>query len=167
MANTTSSPSTSEAVTITRTFDAPRDLVWQAWSDPQLFKKWWGPKDFTAPNAQIDFRVGGKWLASMASPEHMDGRELWATGTYREIVPMERIVMTDSFADEKGNIVPSSHYEMDGLPLEMLITVTFEEVDGKTLMTLVHEGFPAGEHRDGANEGWSSSFDKLDTVLAG
>jgi uncharacterized protein YndB with AHSA1/START domain len=165
MANTTSSPTTGEALVITREFDAPRELVWKAWSDPQMLQKWWGPKDFTAPSVQIDFRVGGKWLASMSSPNFMDGRELWSTGTYREIVPMDRIVTTDSFADENGHIVPSSHYDMEGLPLEMLVTVTFEDVGGKTRMTLRHEGFPAGEHREGATEGWSESLDKLETAL--
>jgi uncharacterized protein YndB with AHSA1/START domain len=81
---------------------------------------------------------------------------------YREIVEPERIVCTDSFADAQGNVVPASHYGMTGdVPIEMLITVTFEGRDGKTRMTLRHAGLPAGEHRDGANQGWNQSFDKL------
>jgi uncharacterized protein YndB with AHSA1/START domain len=154
---------TTEALTITRVFDAPRDLVWKAWTDPEHIVCWWGPKDFTSPSAEIDLRVGGRWLYCMTSP---DGKDYWATGVFREIVPMERIVATDSFADEKGNVVPASHYGFEDLPLELLLTVTFEDVDGGTRLTLQHAGFPAGEHRDGANEGWNQSLDKLAAFLA-
>jgi uncharacterized protein YndB with AHSA1/START domain len=76
-------------------------------------------------------------------------------------------VVTDSFADEKGNVVPASEYGMPGdFPEEMLITVEFTEVDGKTKMTLRHEGLPAGEIQDGANQGWNESFDKMAETLA-
>jgi uncharacterized protein YndB with AHSA1/START domain len=154
------------ALVIERVFDAPRELVWKAWTEPEHMKRWWGPKGFDAPAVEIDFRVGGKVLAAMRSPEFQDGRVLWSTGVYREIVPMERIVCTDSFADENGNVVPATYYGMEAdMPLEMLITVTFEEHEGKTKMTLRHEGIPAGPERDGANEGWSQSFDKLADYL--
>src|SRR5512145_956811 len=89
---------------ITRVFDAPRELVWKAWTDPERFKLWWGPESFTAPACEIDLRVGGKYLACMRSPE---GQDYWSTGVYRDIVPMKRIVYTDSFADDKGNVVPA------------------------------------------------------------
>ncbi len=151
-------------LTITRTFDAPRDLVWKAWTIPDLIMRWWGPKGFTAPVAKIDLRVGGKSLSCMRSP---DGRDFWSTGTYREIVPPERIVTTDSFADEKGNIVPASKYGMTGdWPLELLVTVTFETQRNKTKFTLRHEGMPPGEMMEMAKAGWNESFDKLDAVLA-
>ena len=155
---------TTAALTITRTFDAPLEAVWKAWTNPKQIMRWWGPKDFTAPSAELDLRVGGKWLYCMTSP---DGKDYWATGVFREIVPMERIVATDSFADEKGNVVPASYYGFpDEFPLELMLTVTFEDVDGKTRLTLQHVGFPAGEHRDGANEGWNQSLDKLAAALA-
>ncbi|MEX0741712.1 MAG: SRPBCC domain-containing protein, partial [Phycisphaeraceae bacterium] len=147
-----------------RVFDAPRELVWQAWTDPEMFTKWWGPKGYTTPHCEIDLRVGGKVLNCMRSPE---GQDYWSTGVYREIVPPERIVCTDSFADEKGNVVPATHYGMGpDVPLEMLVTVTFEDLGGKTRMTLRHEGLPAGEMSDGAGVGWNESFDKLAEVLA-
>ena len=120
----------------------------------------------TAPTIRIDFRVGGKTLFAMQSPDFNDGKPIWSTGVYREIVPMERIVTTDSFADENGNVVPASHYGMEGdFPAEMVVTVTFEDVGGKTKMTLRHEGMPASE-TSGANEGWNQSFDKLAEMLA-
>ncbi len=161
-ARTASKPPADELV-ITRLFDAPRDLVWKAWTDPEHLKHWWGPKAFTAPVVKIDFRVGGKYLYCMRSP---DGKDYWGTGIYREIVVPERIVATDSFADAQGNVVPAAHYGMSGMPLEMLITVTFEEAGGKTKLTLRHAGIPGGPDRDGASQGWSESFDKLAGHLA-
>ena len=150
-------------ITITRVFDAPRDIVWKAWTDPEYYKRWWGPKNFTAPVSKIDLRVGGKYLSCMRGP---DGKDYWSTGVYREIVPMERLVVTDSFADEKGNIVPASHYGMAGeFPLELLVTVTLEDLAGKTKMTVKHEGIPAGMMRELTETGWNESFDKLADLI--
>jgi uncharacterized protein YndB with AHSA1/START domain len=152
-----------QELTITRTFDAPRQLVWKAWTDPELYKKWWGPSHFTCPAARLDLRVGGQWLSCMRSP---DGQDFWSTGFYREIMPHDRLVYTDSFADEHGNIVPASHYGMPDMPLEMLVTITLAEQGGQTVMTLVHSGLSADEHGANAQEGWSQSFDKLAAALA-
>jgi len=150
-------------VLITRIFDAPRELMWKAWTDPEQFKLWWGPKDYTCPFCEMDLRVGGKYLNCMRSPE---GREYWSTGVFREIIPTERIVFTDCFADEKGNVVPATHYGMGpDFPLEMLVIVTFEDLDGRTKMTLEHTGVPTGPDRDGTEQGWSESFDKLAEIL--
>jgi uncharacterized protein YndB with AHSA1/START domain len=146
-------------ITITRIFDAPRDIVWKAWTDPEYCKRWWGPKNFTAPVSKIDLRVGGKYLSCMRG---LDGKEYWSAGVYREIVPRERLVMTDSFADEKGNIVPASYYGMaEEWPMELQVTVTLEDFVGKTKMTLKHEGIPAGLMRELTETGWNESFDKL------
>jgi uncharacterized protein YndB with AHSA1/START domain len=162
---TQSDTETQQGLLIERVFDAPREKVWDAWTSPEQVKKWWGPKDFTAPSIRSDFREGGTYLWAMQSP---DGQVYWSTGTFHEIVPHERLVVTDSFADEKGNIVPASHYGMPGdFPLEMEVTVTFEDVeDGKTKLTLRHAGMPAGEHGDMAEAGWNQSLDKLAAVLA-
>jgi uncharacterized protein YndB with AHSA1/START domain len=150
-------------ITITRIFDAPRGLVWKAWTVPEYLTGWWGPRGFSAPVIRIDFREGGRYLYCMRSPE---GEDYWSTGTYREIVPYERIVATDSFADENGNIVPASHYGMSGdWPLELLTTLTFEELDGRTRITLRHTGLPSGEQAEMAEEGWNQSLDKLARLL--
>ena len=146
-------------VVITRIFDAPRELVWRAWTDPQQMMRWWGPPTFTTPVCSMDLRVGGKYLYCMQSPE---GQQFWSTGIYREIAPPDLLVFTDSFADEQGNVVAASHYGMgDDFPLEMVVTVTLEAIDGQTKMTLRHEGLPAGEMGDMTMEGWNGSFDKL------
>lgn len=150
-------------IIITRIFDAPRELVWKAWTEPALVMRWWGPTDFTSPFSTIDLRVGGKYLYAMRSPE---GQDFWSTGVYREIVPPERIVATDNFSDEKGNIVPASHYGMSGdWPSELLVTVTFEEQSGRTRFTLRHEGISAGLMSDLTTAGWNGSFDKLAGAL--
>ena len=148
-----------QELVITRVFDAPRERVWKAWTEPEQVKRWWGPKHFTSPFSKIVLREGGKYLFCMRSPE---GKDFWSTGIYEEIVPLQSLVCTDSFADENGNVVPASYYGLPGdWPLELLVTVTFEEKNGKTIMTLVHEGIPSGTMRDNTEIGWSESFDKL------
>jgi len=154
-------------VVITRVFDAPRERVWQAWTDPEQIKKWWGPKNFTAPVIEIDFKVGGKYLFCMrgvpapGQPE----MDLYSTGEFKEIVPMEKIVWTDEFSDAEGNIQPASYYGMPGdEPVHMLVTTTFEDSgDGKTKLTITHEGGMADMPDESKNmeQGWNESLDKL------
>jgi len=147
---------------IMRTFDAPREAVWNAWTDPAQFMRWWGPEGFTCPECSIEFRVGGRYLYCMRSPE---GRDYWGTGVYRDIQPMERILCTDCFADEKGNVVPASHYGMQGeWPLEMTVTVLLEDTGGKTGLTLLHDGIPPETKKD-CEAGWNGSFEKLARIL--
>jgi uncharacterized protein YndB with AHSA1/START domain len=154
---------------ITRILEAPRETVWKAWTDCEIVKNWCGPKGFTAPFCRNDFRAGGKYLYAMKAPEGKEawsGKTIWSTGVYREIVPMKRIVSTDSFADENGNVVSAKEYGMNAdFPLELMLTVTFEDMDGKTKITLMHVGFPTAADRDGAREGWNESLDKLETLL--
>jgi uncharacterized protein YndB with AHSA1/START domain len=95
-----------------------------------------------------------------------DGREYWSTGVYREIVEPNRIVYTDSFADEHGNIVDATYYGMPvDIPREMEVEVEFEDLGDKTRMTLEHCGFPDGEQLENAKAGWNESFDKLEECL--
>jgi len=153
-----------QKVEITRVFDAPRELVWKAWTDPQHFMRWWGPREYTCPVCEMDFRIGGKYLYCMRSPE---GNDYWGTGVFREIIPGERLVFTDSFADEQGRVVPATHYGMGAdFPVEMLVIVTFEDLGGKTKLTLEHIGVPAGPQSEGTQQGWSESFDKLAETLS-
>jgi len=157
-----------EELTITRLFNAPRERVWQAWSDPKLIKRWWGPKNFTAPHVDIDFRVDGKYLLCMRGAVKPGGDEqnFWSTGVYREIIKPEKIAVTDSFADENGNIVPATHYNMNAnFPLEMMLTVLFIEEEEKTKLILRHSGMPTGTDREMAGAGWNQSLDKLAETL--
>ena len=148
-----------KAISINRTFDLPLSTVWKAWSEPESLKLWFSPEGYTSPDSTIDFRVGGKYHNSMKSPE---GKVTWSTGTYQEIVPHKKIVHSDSFADEEGNVVPASYYGMPGdWDLELKITAEFEEKDGKTTIKLTHEGLPADQAAD-CEKGWQSCFDKLE-----
>ena len=157
------SEATDNEIVITRIFDAPRELVWRAWTEPEHLMRWWGPENFTAPACRIDLRLGGTYLFCMRSPE---GKDYWTTGVYREIVPFERLVWTDSFSDSAGNVVPASEYGMpEGWPSQMLVTVTFEEYEGKTKLTMRQTGIPTGPMIEMTTAGWNQSFDKLAASL--
>ncbi|UCF29262.1 MAG: SRPBCC domain-containing protein [Chloroflexota bacterium] len=146
-----------DAIVIERIFEAPVELIWQMWTQPEHFKKWYGPKGFTVPVAEMDVRVGGKQLICMASPD--GSMKMWTTGEYTEIVPNERLVYTDSPADEDGNVVsPSAMGMPEGYPATTEVTVLLEDLGGRTKMVLTHAGIPAGT---GADSGWQQAFDKL------
>lgn len=154
-------------IVITRILNAPRERVWQAWTDPVECMKWWGPKDFTSPKCTVDLRVGGKCHLCMRGPAGSEfDKDMWSVGVYKEIVPMEKIVSTDNFADEHGNVISPAEMGMPGdWPAEMEVTVTFEDADeGKTKLTLVHKGHPV-EIADMADAGWNQSLDKLEAIL--
>ncbi len=154
-------------IRITRILNAPRERVWKAWTEPEQQKKWWGPKDFTAPVIKNDLRVGGRYLYAMRGPAGSEfDRDMWSTGVYKEVVPMEKIVATDHFADEHGNEVPAKEYGMPGeWPEEMIVTVTFEDAGpGKTKLTILYTGH-AAELADMASTGWSQSLDKFEAIL--
>ncbi len=145
-------------VVVSRTFQAPLELLWKAWTEPKHFMGWYGPKDFTVPTCEIDLRVGGRHLWSMRSP---DGMQMYFTGTYKEIVPMKRLVFTDSFSDAEGNLMPNAMVGIgEGKPEIMDVTVTFAHAGGKTTVTVSHVG---AEH---AAMGWEQAFDKLAAILA-
>ena len=150
---------------ITRVFDAPREKVWRMWIEPENIKKWWGPIEFTAPYAELDLRVGGKYLYCMEGP---DGKEYWSGGTFREIAPLERIVATDSFTDKDGKVVPATAYGLSAdYPMELMLTVTFEDEEhGKTKLTIRHFGHPSGLDMEGARMGWTTSLDKFAQALS-
>ena len=146
-------------IVINRVFNLPVSVVWLAWTDAEYFKKWWGPRGFTCPSSKMEAKVGGKYLNCMRGP---DGKEFWSTGVVKELIPERKLVVTDSFSDDKGNIKPASEYGMPGdWPKELLITVYLEEADGATKMKLKHQGIP-NEMREDCIKGWNESFDKLE-----
>ena len=149
-------------VVVSRRFDAPLELLWKAWTESEHFKQWYGHKGFTTPICEIDLKVGGRHLWSMQSP---DGRQMYYTGIYKEIVPMERLVFTDSLSDAEGNVMSPSEMGMpEGSPGTMDVTVTFAHEDGKATVTVSHVGF--GEGGDYAAMGWEQAFAKLADMLA-
>lgn len=156
----------SKPLVLIRTFNAPVETVWKAWTDTESLKKWWGPKDFTAPIIKMDVKVGGTyhWCMRGVGP---DGKlnDYWTKGEFKEIIPMKKIVYTDNFADADGNIVPASTYGMSGDWGEGIVTLEFEAQGDTTKMTLTHEGLPEGEITDQTSSGWMQSLDKMDAML--
>lgn len=149
---------------IVRIFNAPRELVFRAWTDPKYVMQWWGPENFTCPYCKIDFRVGGEFHYCMRAP---NGDEYWNKGTYREIVVPEKIVSVMYFSDKGGNILPSSHhFGTTDFPSEMVDTVTFEvhEKD-KTKLTLTRNHSEEIAKRHGEIIGWNQSLDRLAKAL--
>jgi len=151
-----------EASVHTRVLDAPRELVWRAWTEPERFGHWWGPRGYTSPVTETDPRVGGRFFWGMRPP---DGRAFYITGVFREAVAPERFVVTKSFADADGNVVPPSRYGVPGdWPPETVLTVTLEERDGRTGMTVREEGVP-GVMRGPNEEGMGEALDRLAEYL--
>lgn len=157
----TATATKTKTLVINRTFNLPLSTVWRAWTEPESFKKWWGPTGFTCPDCHIDFRVGGKFHASMQDKE---GRKTWSIGTYREIVPQKKFVCTDNFADEDGNVISAKAAGMPGeWPENVLLTVELKENNGKTEMTLTHDNIPENMFDD-CRTGWNESLDKLEKI---
>ncbi len=140
---------------ITRTFDAPREIVFKMWTDPKHMAQWWGPHGFTNPVCELDVRPGGAIRIDMRDP---DGTVYPMTGTFREIVRPERLVFTAEALDQNGAAV-----------LEVMNTVTFEEKNGKTTLTLqAHVAKVAGEgvsYLEGMEAGWTQSLERLASQL--
>ncbi len=155
----------SERMVVTRIFDAPRELVWKAYTDPDYVMQWWGPKGFTSPFCRMDFRVGGKYLLCMRSP---DGQEFWNGGEYHEIVPNEKIVSSMYFADSKGNKVEAAHYGIEHEAIDDAYDViTFEDLgDGRTKLTFVGNETMENAKESGQMEGWNQILDKFAAVLS-
>jgi uncharacterized protein YndB with AHSA1/START domain len=151
-------------IIITRVLNAPRELVFKAWTESEHLMRWWAPKGCTTPFCKIDLRPGGKFHYCMRMPE---GRDIWGIGVYREIVAPSLLVYTDSFADAQGNPVPPAHYGMSAShPAETFVTVTFEEHEGKTKLTLRHAIPVSVEEREGTEHGWIEMLDRLAEDLA-
>jgi uncharacterized protein YndB with AHSA1/START domain len=154
---------------ISRTFDAPREKVWEAWTQEEQLKKWFGPKGCPIFHNRLDFRVGGIYHYGM---KPANGDEFWGRWVFLEISEPERLTFIAMFSDEEGNI--TRHPWNENWPLKMYSTVTFEEDNGKTKVTVnwkAHEAtdLEIKEFEDGApsmQQGWSGTFEKLETYLA-
>jgi uncharacterized protein YndB with AHSA1/START domain len=136
---------------ITRVFDAPRELVFKAWTDPERAMRWWGPVEYPATQMRMDVRPGGTWRHCLTS--RADGRELWQHGVFREVVRPERLVFTFRWEEEGER------------GMENLITVTFADEGGRTRLTFRQVPFHSANERDGHGYGWHSSFDRLEALV--
>ncbi len=159
----TNQASTAERqVVITRTFNAPRELVWRMWTEPEHFKRWFGPTNATVPFCTIDLRVGGEYRLATRNP---DGLEMWAKGVYREIALQERLVYTQSITDPEGTVVPISHYGFDmDWPLEIEVTVRLASAGSHTVVTVTHTA-PVSDFTDMVEHGWRDGLANMAAAL--
>ncbi|MBP6312962.1 MAG: SRPBCC domain-containing protein [Flavobacteriales bacterium] len=138
-------------LTIQRTFNAPIELVFAAWTKPEHLVRWFGPNDFTLPTCEQDFRVGGKYNFCMHAP---DGIDHWVRGEYRKISEFDRLVFT--WTRDDGQPVPW---------VDNVVDLSFEEVNGRTKMTMQHALFSTEQDRNDHQGGWSECFDRLANFL--
>jgi uncharacterized protein YndB with AHSA1/START domain len=151
--NNVSTP-TSDEIRITRVFDAPRELVWKAWTTPAMLVHWFGCAAFSTVSAEADVREGGNWRVVMRAP---DGEDFPAFGRYLELVPVERIVMTHQWEKEVAGVNPA-HFET-------LVTVLLREEKGGTIMSFRQTGLATEASRDSHIGGWCDSMDALADVI--
>jgi len=164
MTATSSSKSTDKEIVITREFEAPRQLVWDVWTQPKHVEKWFGPKGFTTRVDKLDFKVGGESSYIMIGP---DGTEYPSKGVFQEIVPIEKIVTTDEFGEGFDEIESMKNID---LPQGMTQTYLFDDLGQRTKLTII-VSHPTVEDREkheamGVIDGWNSSLDKVEEYLA-
>ena len=159
---------------ITRVFDAPREVLWKCFTEPESMKEWFGPKGSVVVASKMDLRVGGTYHGAMRAA---NGTVAWAKFVYREIVAPQRLVWVHSFSDEAGGL--TRHPMAPTWPLQMLTTVIFEDApggegSGKTKLTLrwspldvsAEEQATFDAAHDSMRGGWTGSFERLDAYLA-
>jgi uncharacterized protein YndB with AHSA1/START domain len=159
-----------QAFVISRSFDASRELLWKALTEPDRMMKWWGPKGFPAAAAKMDFRPGGRYLYGLKTP---DGGTMWGRFIYREIEEPSRIILVSSFSNENGGV--TRHPRSPSWPLEMLSIFTLESEGLRTTLTI--RGLPINatdEERatflgafDSMKQGWGGTLDQLDRYISG
>ena len=144
-------PNDALVLRLSRSFAAPRERVFRAFTAPTQLVRWWGPKGFTVPACTLDVRVGGAWRTVMRSPE---GKDHIVSGVYREIMPPERLVFTWAWEEDGAR----GH--------ETVVTIEFSETPGGTRLELTHERFQTEDSRNAHRDGWSSCLDCLEEALA-
>ncbi|HVU38780.1 MAG TPA: SRPBCC domain-containing protein [Opitutales bacterium] len=166
-------PNNSSPFVLSRTFKAPRELVWKAWTERERLMQWFGPKGSSMPTAKMDFRPGGVFHYSMRNCAPGHGETLmWGKWIFREIKAPERIVLVHHFSDENGGV--TRHPFHPSWPLKMLSTTTFLENHGETTVTVqwapldatAEERQTFDRGRDGMRIGWSGTFEQLEAYLS-
>lgn len=160
---------TAPTFSITRTFNAPRELVWKTYTDIDHLSRWWGPAGFTWLNGTLDLKPGGMFHYGMRSPA---GQEMWGKFVYREIAAPEKIVFVNSFSDAAGNTTRAPFSPQ--WPLEILNTVLFSEKDGKTTLAMTGTPVDATDEetkmfesmRPSMDQGFKGTLDQLEAYLA-
>jgi uncharacterized protein YndB with AHSA1/START domain len=155
-------------VSVTRVFDAPVELVWKAWTDPEYVKQWWGPTGFTCPLAEMDFRVGGVSLVCMRAPKEFGGQDLYNTWTYTVIVPRQRFEYLLHFTDKDGNAFDPAEMGLPaGIPKEVANVNTFKDLgNGKTELAITEYSYTTDQAHDLSKAGLEQCLDKMAAIFA-
>jgi len=153
-------------IVITRTFNAPVEMVWKVWTDPELVKRWWGPKHFISPVANIDFREGGKSFVSMKAPNEMGGQEWYSIWEYVKIIPLKTIEFIQSLSDKDGNKTEPTEVGMPSdFPKDIRTIVTFIELDNSKTEMTVQEYADFGTISNFAQIGLEQSMEKIVSIF--
>ena len=153
-------------IEVTRTFNAPVEMVWTLWTDPELVKRWWGPKHYVSPVAKINFRIGGKSLVSMQAPKEMGGQEFYSIWEYVKIIPLKTIEFVQSLSDDTGSKIDPTDVGMPAdFPRDIKTVVIFNALGkNKTEMT-VTEYAEFGTISNFAQIGLEQSMDKMSGIF--
>ena len=151
-----------EDLVVTRIIDAPIEVVWTAWTDPDHVRRWWGPKYYTSPSCKIDLREGGKYVFCMRAPEDQGGQDSYTAGTYTKIVPMQRLEFTQGLADKDGNPIDPAQLGMPpDFPSVIRTTVAFKAKGNMTELTITEFDWPVSQMYVYSYAGMQQSMDKL------
>jgi uncharacterized protein YndB with AHSA1/START domain len=153
-------------IEVTRIFDAPVEMVWKIWTEPELVKRWWGPKHFTSPVAKIDFREGAKSLVSMLAPKEMGSMEFYSVWLYLKIIPLQTIEFIQSLSDEEGNKMDPVKLGMPSdFPADIRTAVTFKKLANNRTEMTVTEYAEFGSISNFAQLGLEQSMDKMIAIF--
>lgn len=152
-----------EDLVVKRIIDAPLELVWKAWTEPDHVMKWWGPKHYTSPSAKIDLREGGKYIFSMRAPADQGGQESYTAGVYKKIIPMEYLEFTQSLSDKDGNPIDPAQIGMPAdFPEEIRTAVSFKQIrEDMTELTITEYAWPVSQMMVYSLAGLHQTIDKL------
>lgn len=155
------------SMVLTRVFDATPEQVWNAWTNEELVKQWWGPKGFTCPIAKIEFREGGISLVCMRAPKEFGGMDMYNTWRYQKIEPMKRIDYVLNFADKDGNKLDPAAISMPpGIPKDVPHVIIFKDLgNNKTEVTVTEYGYTSAQVVELSRSGMAECLDKMAQIF--
>jgi len=156
-----------EDLVVTRIIDAPLEMVWKAWTEPEHVMKWWGPKYYTSPSCKIDLREDGKYIFCMRAPQDQGGQDSYTSGVYKKIVPMEYLEFTQGLSDKDGNPIDPAQVGMPpDFPDEIRTSIVFKAKGEMTELTITEYDWPLGQMYVYSLAGLHQTIDKLAAALA-
>ena len=151
-----------EEIVVTRIIDAPLELVWKAWTEPEHVMRWWGPKYYTSPSCKVDLRVGGRYTFAMQAPADQGGQVSYTSGIYQRIEPMSLLEFTQALSDAEGNpIDPQKAGMPPEFPREIRTVVTFKAKGDMTELVITEYGWTPSQMSVYSYAGMQQSIDKL------